>query len=340
MESVGPLIKPLVESLAIGRAKMVVEQIHRTAQSGEPQRVIVMTTSDAEKPDHPLAAAIAILQPGLKTGSISDVATVLHAGRLCQLDRQLEGSVIDDLSTALDSQFRQRGVNFVQWATDANSADRTSQAMQPAGSSWCHRFGFDAIGTLDYLCGPVSDRAGEPFQIDSERAIRFRKLSWSDASAFHDLANLVQDTYSDTLDCPRLSEFRTTEQVLQGYQTSDSFDPALWYIATDPIGKEVGCAIFATHGINKRFRDEHGPSAGSVEIVYMGLKADSRGKRYGEQIVQHSFDVAREVGANQVLLAVDRINTPAMSIYLRAGLKPIVNETVWVKLIDQTKSRP
>jgi len=339
LKSLGVLIKPLVECLAIGRAKMVVEQIRQTAEIGGHERVIIMTTCDAQESDQPLAVAIAILQREGSTGTTSDVAIVVHAGHLGKHDQEKQGSIIAALSAGLDRQFREHGIKFVQWATDAS--DNLPQSPNPVESDWCHAFGFQPIGTLDYLSGPVSDCSNEPFSVDADQAIRFHKYSWSDRSAFQDLAELVQATCVDTLDCPRLSEYRTTEQVLSGYQTSDAFDPDLWFIAKDSSGKEVGCAIFAVHGIDKQadradapLTGVDAPLSGSVEIVYMGLKADSRGKRYGEQLVKHAFDVAREIGANQVLLAVDRINTPAKSIYLRAGLKPIVNETVWVKLID------
>jgi GNAT superfamily N-acetyltransferase len=342
LQTFGVLISPLVDSLSIGRAKMVVEQIRRTAESGQHDRLICLVTTENGDKDHPVAATIALLQPGVQAGTISDVATVVHAGVLRDLDAVSKQTVIAELSSGLDREFRAIGIKFVQWATDEVALDGLSQVpnsqvpnsqvpnSMPAG------FGFQPIGTLDYLCGPVPADPNQPFGIQRGTSLSFHPFDWSDRSAFDQLVRLVERTYIDTLDCPRLSEFRTSEQVLDGYQTSDAFDPKLWFIGADQSGKEVGCAIFATHEIAASPQEDNATKiVGSVEIVYMGLTPESRGNSYGQQLVRKSFDVAREIGAGQILLAVDRINGPAKSIYLDAGLKPIVNETVWVKLIDE-----
>ena len=332
LETLGILIKPLTDSLSIGRAKMMIEQIRQTVASGGQERLIMMTTSIRGSSD-PLAAVVALVQPGLEPNTSTDVATILHAGSLRKLEDQgAKRVVVETLSDGLDCELRSGGVGFVQWATEPTKIDASSDHLT---SHWCSAFGFQAIGTLDYLCGPVSADSDHPFGGKPAKPLNFRKVSWSEPSSLRRMTDLIEATYRETLDCPQLSQFRTTEQVLVGYRTSEAFRPDLWFIASDSSGNDVGCAIFAAHGFSKdSSNDENGPDNGSVEIVYMGLTENARGNQYGQRLVQKSFDVAHELGASQVLLAVDRNNTPAKSIYQSAGLKPIIKETVWVKLIE------
>jgi len=347
------MISLLIRDLSIGRAQIAIEQIRRVADVGQQDRLVILTTSEIGQANEPLAAVVAVLQKGLGDGVTSDVAAVVHAGRLRDLDGTSDDSIIASLSTALDNELRVLGVNFVHWATDEV---KMGGSPPLPSTSWCDRFGFQPIGTLDYLCGPVPSDPTEPFCFQpsaapQNRPLRFHSVSWDnsdhreDLTAFDQLVRLVDRTYANTLDCPALSEFRSPLQVLEGYRTSEAFDQSLWFAVTEPNRvtdlnlqdtdeREVGCVILATHqSAESSTNDTQVSTGGSVEIVYMGLVPEARGNGFGKQLVQKSFDVAREIGADQVLLAVDQINDPAKSIYQLAGLKPIVHETIWVKSI-------
>ncbi len=345
LDSFGILISSLIDDLSIGRAQIVVGQIRQVIETGDHDRLVILTTSETGRDSPPLAAVVALLQAGIESDSISDVATILHAGTLRQLDAQSLRSVIQSLSLALDQELQRHGICFVQWATDPPPTD--DPASRTAGSEltnrigspfdWCTGFGFQPIGTLDYLCGPVSNEIGKQFASDTtnfqaSNPLCFDQFPWTQPNAFSELVDLVELTYLQTLDCPELSAYRTTEQVLTGYRTANAFTPSLWFTVTDDREERVGCVILATHppAQTKEARDD-ATSVGSVEIVYMGLVPTARGRGLGTQMVQKAFDVAREVGADQVLLAVDQINHPAKAIYNLAGLKPIVHEMVWVK---------
>jgi len=342
------MIPSLIGELSIGRAQIAIEQIRRVAEAGQQDRLVILTTSETGRENQPVAAAIAVIQSGLDNHVTGDVAAVVHAGKLCDLDGINDDSIVASLSTALDNELRVIGVNFVHWATDEV---KTGDSPPLPSTGWCDRFGFQPIGTLDYLCAPVPSDPNKPFCVQpspaqQNRPLRFHPVSWDnsdrreDLSAFDQLAQLVDRTYVNTLDCPALSEFRSTLQVLEGYRASEAFDQSLWFAVTDPniqntSEREVGCVILAKHqSAEPPANVDEANLGGSVEIVYMGLVPEARGNGFGKQLVQKSFDVARDIGAGQVLLAVDQINHPAKLIYQLAGLKPIVHETIWVKLID------
>jgi ribosomal protein S18 acetylase RimI-like enzyme len=67
----------------------------------------------------------------------------------------------------------------------------------------------------------------------------------------------------------------------------------------------------------------------------MGLVPESRGMGRGRMLVHKAFEAAGDVGADRVILAVDRQNAPARAIYELAGLQPMLHETVWVKSLSR-----
>ncbi len=338
MESIGPQFSSLIADLSISRAQLVLGQIRQLVESQQIDRLVVLTTSEKTNHHLPLAAAVAVLHRGLERNEISDVATVIHAGRLRDFNGVSQQSVICDLSAELDRQFCQHEIRFAQWATDASDSSSV-----PMPHCWCEPFGFQQIATLEYLCGSVcndtdedsdsvEDRIRDQAKPEPDALLVFHPLSWTNPPSLPHFTKLVEATYTDTCDCPALSRFRTTTQVLDSYRTTEAYAAGLWFRVTDQTGKDVGCAIFATHSSEEA--TEASPAVGSVEIVYMGLIPGARGKGYGKRLVQKAFDVARDIGADQVLLAVDRANDPAKSIYLRSGLKRMISETVWIKSIS------
>jgi GNAT superfamily N-acetyltransferase len=319
-----PQIPTLLAGLSPTRAQIIAEQIRRLVSRGQQSRLIILTTSDVDSPARPVAALVAVVPHGEQP---CDAATVLHAGTLRPLVQTELLVVIDKLAVEFNRQLRRHQVQFVQWATDADAASQ--DRVENRATLWCTALGFQPISTLDYLCGPTAGIADNPAPAKhaDTTAVSFRRFQWSDRDAYSALIALVNESYIETLDCPELSKFRTTGQVLAGYRASDSFAPQLWFTATDQNGIDVGCAILATH------LDQHS-TIGSIEIVYMGLVPAARGNGLGRQLLQHVFQVARSVGAKQVLLAVDESNTPAKKIYSRAGLAPVVHEKVWVRAVQ------
>ena len=53
--------------------------------------------------------------------------------------------------------------------------------------------------------------------------------------------------------------------------------------------------------------------------MYMGLIPAARGQGHGRRIVRHALATATEVGGQQLVLAVDGANRPAIATYDHAG---------------------
>jgi len=248
-------------------------------------------------------------------------------------------AMTDSLATELGRQLKARGVHFLQYATDIRDQDSQSSQAEidenglPSAASfpWQYGLGLQHLGDLEYQSGVITDIL-RCTPHEDRSPIRLQKI----AGLGH-LSSLVERTYAQTLDCPRLARFRSAEQTLAGYRLTDAFAPQWWFTVhrdlpptshhfEDSDGAGIGCLIMGLHTSDT--------STPITEIVYMGLVPEARGEGLGGQILHQAARVSQSVGADRMILAVDEINHPARRLYHRAGMTCMMRETVWGKQIN------
>jgi len=127
-------------------------------------------------------------------------------------------------------------------------------------------------------------------------------VHWSEAH--RDLfANAILQTYQDTMDCPGLLGLRQIDDIIAGHMATGEFFPQLWF-ALHQHGKPVGAML-----LNRI------PQQQALELVYLGLVPAWRGKGLARKMLEHGMGLARPHDADNVLLAVDENNTPALNLY-------------------------
>ena len=324
----------MLNNLSLARAQIALDQIRGAVATNSLDKIVFATASEA---DTPAAAAIAIQQTS-EANDACDTATIIHAGWLSPSSEANANEIIPALLTTFDREMSRRGVHFLQWATDATEANAThaSDAIDDhrdsavrSVSRWCEGFGFQMIGTLDYLGGDVPPATAKASTPSDLAPLRITPIAWDQPSEFQRFANLVEETYAETLDCPLLAKFRSAEQTLRGYQTSAAFDPSLWFCASEGSSQSIGCVVLACH--RPSTTPDAQDTSSVIEIVYMGLVPEARGMGRGKGLMERALEAARSAGAARIILAVDQQNAPARAIYDRAGLQPMLSETVWVK---------
>jgi RimJ/RimL family protein N-acetyltransferase len=175
--------------------------------------------------------------------------------------------------------------------------------LRPQDQDDFHRFtaaGFRHMADLRYLVSlpqqwPVAEPASE--------------LTY-EPSCGDNLARLkriIEQTFEQTLDCPGLSEIRSTDELLTEYRAIGEFDPALWLIVRQRES-DIGCLLLANH-----------PDVPQWELVYVGIVRGARGRGLGLEIVRHAQWLARASHRSRILLAVDTRNEPAIQMYEAAG---------------------
>lgn len=137
------------------------------------------------------------------------------------------------------------------------------------------------------------------------------------------LAEALERSYVETLDCPELCGLRSIEDVLLSHQSVGTLDPRLWWLVF-VHGKPAGCVLFSV----VRETD-------SIELVYLGLGPELRGYGLGRSLMNHAMqrigDLALSARAGDVLhglslaggitLAVDTRNVPAVRLYREMGFQ-------------------
>ncbi len=185
---------------------------------------------------------------------------------------------------------------------------------------------FERLADLAYLRRPTpsvaaAKRAPAPTMPEG---IRLRSLAQGEAET---LGDALDRTYTDTLDCPRLCELRTTDEVLDSHRAAGSFDPDLWWVieqqSSDGSWRAEGVMLLTPC-----------PSQGHIELVYLGLSPAARGKGISRPALEHGLNqcaIKTRGALRAVTCAVDRQNTPALRLYEKMGFREFAARVAYVQ---------
>ena len=146
-------------------------------------------------------------------------------------------------------------------------------------------------------------------------------LQWWPANVLDDssLAQFIDKTFADTLDCPALNGRRTPDEVLNGFLDGRTLgDPRLKWELLKVDAEIVGCLFLQHH------------NSELLELVYMGLVPTARGRGLGKAMVARAIEVAHRSACSTLVVAVDRDNWPALNVYRDWGFQPHQRLQVWV----------
>lgn len=181
--------------------------------------------------------------------------------------------------------------------------------------------GFFHLSDLLYLVSHAKDAPGAPLaaEVEFEPVV----VGSSAEASTERFAEIVQGTYEQTLDCPRLNDARSIHDVLEGYRAVGATEGARWLLVRHG-GHDVGCLLLAEHA----FADQW-------ELVYMGLTPRWRGRGWGLEIVRHAQWLMRQAGMERLVLAVDADNRPAIAAYAAAGFVAWDKRSVFARFISE-----
>lgn len=274
----------------------------------------------------PFAAAVAMESPG-KTAMV--LVSPLHGGsggrRSGDGRVAAAGACVAATVAALPD-----GIAMAQCLLDL---DQTGEAgALEAG-------GFSQLATLVYLRADLGgDRNGgraRP-QRDALPAVAMRGTdggrseavelrAWDGSPESCDLfGRAILASYRDTQDCPGLVGTRGIDDIIAGHRGSPgthAFDPALWTVAVvndEPVGVLLLSRL---------------PEQEAVELVYLGVSDTVRGRGLGRALLRRGVVQSAQTGAQQMLLAVDENNGPAIALYRAAGFAPQQRRRAYVRFL-------
>jgi GNAT superfamily N-acetyltransferase len=194
----------------------------------------------------------------------------------------------------------QRGVELAQALIDPGD-----EAMRRVYGA-C---GFDVMAELIYLQGAPRADAAPP-----ALPPRCRWVHYS-APTHEQFARTILASYRQSLDCPALNGLRRIEDVLEGHKASGVFDPGHWSLLVEEE-RPVGVLLLASSGREQA----------AMELVYLGLPPEARGRKLGELLISQATAVAAATGHEHLTLAVDARNVPALKLYYRQGMNRITSK--------------
>jgi mycothiol synthase len=150
------------------------------------------------------------------------------------------------------------------------------------------------------------------------------------------LADLVQQTYRGSLDCPELDHDRPVLDVLDGYRQVGVSGLKHWWFA-EQNHHPLACQLMTLHPEASRANHQQH----FAEVIYWGIVPERRGEGLGLELMHWAQWQAAQVHACKLVLAVDTRNRPALTIYDRAGFWEWTRREVWVKnLWDERSTQP
>ncbi len=118
---------------------------------------------------------------------------------------------------------------------------------------WLRQCGFRHVADLLYLVSP-----GEAFSRGAPATqLEFQPLDES-AAAMTRLANLIEQTYQGSQDCPAVHDLQPIGDALASYRATGEFDPSRWFIVRHE-NADIGCLLLTEHSGSASFPIPHSP---------------------------------------------------------------------------------
>lgn len=129
------------------------------------------------------------------------------------------------------------------------------------------------------------------------------------SSQTHSLfADAISRSYAQSLDCPALAGLREIEDIIIGHKAAGVFDPNYWFALIED-DRPIGVTLLSPLPANQ-----------SMELVYLGLIPEARGKKFGDLLMRLTLALTARSRYPRLNFAVDSLNSPALKLYFRHGM--------------------
>lgn len=291
----------------------------RRCDAGQPDGVRVLRRAGSAI-GQPLADEWAALPPsadGDRWLWLAESPATVHAAALLlacpgrtallfiwPVDRPLDERVVAALAQAAVDHADPARISIIQLLLQTDPSP-LSRGLAAAG--------FVPLAALDYMqrattCPPATREWPPGFSLHPYRP------------AVHDLfARTILASYEQTLDCPALLGTRNIDDVIAGHKATGRFLPELWLVLCHG---DQGVGVMLLNLVDR---------TDDCELVYLGLAVSHRGRGLASALVRHGLKLARQQGAAQMLLAVDRQNHPALRLYRSLQFVTTTTRFAWIK---------
>lgn len=136
---------------------------------------------------------------------------------------------------------------------------------------------------------------------------------------------ILARTYEGTTDFPELSAARTAEEALESHSAAGESGTQMWGLGLRDE-QPVAVLLAALH-----------PSLSMLEVAYLGVAREARGRGIGSQVLARARDDAVRASATVLALSVDRRNESARRLYERWGFRPSGERDAWIHVVPEAE---
>ncbi len=222
--------------------------------------------------------------------------------------------VISRLAATVVEELLTRDVNLIQCLLAPNDESNTVALR---------RAGFHELAELLYL--EWNATIDVPISMSPIASVSPR-LTWAtyDVNTENEFREVIAASYVGSLDCPSLSQLRSIEDTMTSHKAAGRFDPTQWLLLREN-GRAIGCNLLCEN-----------PLRPILEIVYMGVHPDARGKGHARRLLRTGLSLAHHAGFTRVTLAVDAGNSPALHLYRSEGFHETMRRRAFIRSIAPT----
>lgn len=199
-------------------------------------------------------------------------------------------------------------------ASQARFGQVLLSAEESAKCPWLADYGFEIAAELFFLARSLE----EPLPKNPALAERDFDL-FDEHRNFDRYARVIEQSYLNSLDCPRLNGSRTGAEAIAGHRLSGAFDPRGWKLYQQ-AGRDAAVLLLNEH-----------PDQDAVELVYFGVVPEFRGQNWGERILADAIQTSQSWRRAVIFLAVDAGNSYANRIYAEFGFQEVARRVVWLR---------
>jgi len=116
-------------------------------------------------------------------------------------------------------------------------------------------------------------------------------------------ANVIEQTYRGSLDCPEMNGLRSARQSLRSHESAGRFSPDMWRLYHRG-GDDVGVLLMVDR-----------PEQRAWEVIYLGVVETARRQGIAKAVLRDALQAARDAGVERLLIVVDARNLPAVRLY-------------------------
>lgn len=140
----------------------------------------------------------------------------------------------------------------------------------------------------------------------------------------HELfAQAILASYEQTLDCPKLSGLRPIEDVITGHKAAGEFEPRNWMVL---MHGQVPSGVLILSRV---------PASDALELTYVGLAPFARGHGLASELLKLAIHRTAELGCSRLTTAADSQNRPALTMYVRAGMRRVGSRLALIRVIHR-----